>query len=117
MTVHAGFRWRNAGRGGLFHRGVAIPAINAIVTDMMSVAELNRLLAINKGARVPGGAIHLRERPYRGRQNKDGSEDGHSRKGISAVMKDLWHRSVCRLTLFGAPLINSFESNGRERAY
>ena len=103
MTVHTGLCRRNTGRGGLFHRSVAIPAVDAVVADMMFVAELNRLFAIYKGPCIPGRTIHFGERPYSGRQNEDGSENGHPRKGISAVMKDLWHRSVCRLTLFGAP--------------
>ena len=39
VAVHAGFRGRNAGERGVFHRGMAIAAIDAQNADVVLVAE------------------------------------------------------------------------------
>src|SRR5580700_1998111 len=44
MAVHAGFGWGNSRERRGFHAGMAIPAIDPVVADMVLVAELNRLI-------------------------------------------------------------------------
>ena len=44
MTVHAGLRRRDVGERRLFHRGMTIAAVEPLTTDVMSMAELDRLL-------------------------------------------------------------------------
>jgi hypothetical protein len=43
MTVHTRLGGRNSREGSRFHRRVAIPAIDAVIADMVEVAELDRL--------------------------------------------------------------------------
>ena len=47
MAVHAGFCGRNAGVGGVFNAGVAITAIDAVIANVMFVAELDGLYPDN----------------------------------------------------------------------
>ena len=54
MAVHARLRWRNAGDRGGFHAGVAVAAIDAVVADVMLMAELHGLLTGNVLARQIG---------------------------------------------------------------
>jgi hypothetical protein len=43
MAVHAKRRWRNRGKGGMFHRRVAIPAIQAHLAGMDLMGVRHRL--------------------------------------------------------------------------
>src|SRR5262249_1610720 len=43
VAIHADLRGWNAGERGLFHRGVAITAIDAVITHVVLVTELDRL--------------------------------------------------------------------------
>jgi hypothetical protein len=45
VAVHTGFGGRNSGLRGSFHAAVTIPTVDAIVTSMMFVAELDGLIA------------------------------------------------------------------------
>src|SRR5882724_4465018 len=54
MTVHACIRRRHAGRRGCFYRGVAVATINAVVSHVVFVAELDWLLSLDPLAGVPG---------------------------------------------------------------
>jgi len=81
---------------------VAVAAVNAIVANVMLVAKLDRLLALNPLARVPGRAIQLSCNPQQRDENKNGAIDRQLRQRISAVMKNLRHRenlSVLRYCL------------------
>jgi hypothetical protein len=44
VTIHTGLRRRHSGRSRRFYRRVAVTAIDSIVTNVVLVAELNRLL-------------------------------------------------------------------------
>jgi hypothetical protein len=72
---------------------VTVATINAVVSSMMLVAELHRLLALCKRARVPRRAIDGDGYPEQGEHDKDRSEDTEPGQEISAVMKNLGHRS------------------------
>ena len=52
VAVHACLDRRNSSKGGILDRRVTIAAIDAIVACVMLVAELQRLLAWDKSARV-----------------------------------------------------------------
>ena len=54
MTIHASLRGRDARDGGCFDRGVAIAAIYPFVADVVTVSELNGLLARKERLRVIG---------------------------------------------------------------
>ena len=45
MAIHAGLGGRNARVSGTFHAGMTIAAVDAVVSDMMLVAELYGLIA------------------------------------------------------------------------
>jgi hypothetical protein len=92
VTVHAHSRRGNARRSGRLNGSVTIPAIDAIVADMMFMAELNRLLNFNRLTRVPGGTADRSGNPKGGQQNEDRAEDRGPRKCIRTVVKNLWHR-------------------------
>lgn len=44
VTGHAGFRWREIGKGRCLHRLMAVSAINAVINHVMLMAERDRLL-------------------------------------------------------------------------
>src|SRR5258708_35469952 len=60
VTVHAGLRWRHARSRCRFDRLVAIPAVDAVVADMMLMAELDWLLPFQITSRQVGRPRDLR---------------------------------------------------------
>lgn len=54
VTVHADLGRRHSGKSRCFNGTVAITAVNAVIADVMFVTELNRLLALDPRAGVPG---------------------------------------------------------------
>src|SRR6266446_9051749 len=92
VTVHAGGGSRQARRGSRFHGCVTVAAIDAVVADVMFVTELDRLLALNPLAGVPGRAIKLSRDPQQRDENKHGAIDRQPRERVGAVMKNLRHR-------------------------
>ena len=64
MATHADLGGRNPGERGLFHRSVAVTAIDAVVTDVVFVAELNRLAARDADLCHVRGAVNRRQRCY-----------------------------------------------------
>ena len=91
MTAHAGIGGRHTRRGCDLNGGVAITAIDAIITDVMLVTELDRLLSLDGLSRNPGRTVDFSGHPKRCQQNKDGTKDGRASQCIGAVVKDLWH--------------------------
>ncbi len=53
VAIHARFGWRHASKGRRFHGGVAIAAVDSIVSDVVLVAELDRLGNHHVSSRVP----------------------------------------------------------------
>lgn len=92
VTVHTGFRRRHSCRRRNFDGGVTVAAINAVVTYVVLVTELDRLLALYPLPGVPGRAIDLGANPKRGKKNEDGAKNTKLGKGVGAVVEDLWHR-------------------------
>jgi len=96
MTVHAGLCRRDAGIRELFDRRMTIPAIDSVITNVVFVAELNRLFAGKKGLSVIGRAIGFEKKPDNYRDEEHCPEDADLRDEICAPMKDLAHR--CSIT-------------------
>jgi len=53
VAIHARVRGGHASRRRCFYRGMAVAAINAVVSHVMFVAKLDRLLSLNPLAGVP----------------------------------------------------------------
>lgn len=53
VAIHARVRGWHAGRRRCFYRGMAVAAINAVVSDVMFVTELDWLLSLDPLAGVP----------------------------------------------------------------
>src|SRR6267142_4287910 len=93
MAVHAGLRRRDAGNGGSFHAGMTVAAVNAVIADMMLVAELHRLLTRNVLPRHVGRARHREDGDQRDADQEKGRKHTESRDEIRTAMKNLGH--VC----------------------
>lgn len=92
VTIHADRRRGHACRGGRLDGSVTIAAINAVITGMMFVTELNWLLALDVRARVPSRAIDfVRDKQCR-YQKKERPVDRGPRQIVCAVTENLWHR-------------------------
>lgn len=93
MAVHAGFRRRHSGGSGGFDRSVAVAAVNAIVTDVMPMAELNRL-SFNRIRLIPVGGTGQTDKNIIDCEHREraGSDDRRSRERIRALIKNLPHQ-------------------------
>ena len=91
MAIHAGLgRW-NVGEAGLLHRGVAVPAVDSLVADVMRVAERDGLLSGYVGLGCPGRSAQRAEEPQQESDEEHGPKDAHFRERVRAGMKDLGH--------------------------
>ena len=104
VAVHADGGRRHSGRRCCLNRRVAITAINAVITDVMLVAELYELLSFYPLAGVPARASNLCRYPKRGEQNKDRAVNRGPRQIVRAMTEDLWHRRKIRLPATGGTL-------------
>jgi hypothetical protein len=77
MAVHTGFGGRNPGEGRVLHGGMAIPAIDAKLTDMMLVAKRDRLKPGHVGGGDIGGTIDHDQYPSQRCQNEKRAENAH----------------------------------------
>src|SRR6266849_1757636 len=100
MAVHAGLRGRNAGNSGSFHAGMTVAAVDAVVADVMLVAELHRLLTGNVLPRHVGRARHREHGYKRHSDQKERRKHTETRDEIRAAMKNLGH--VCSAPCEGA---------------
>ncbi|MGH9880282.1 MAG: hypothetical protein ACRD6N_02510 [Pyrinomonadaceae bacterium] len=73
---------------------MAITAVNAIVSNVMFMAELNGLLALDPLACIPGRAVNLGRYPEGGKQYEDSAKDAQFCQSIGAVMENLWHAAA-----------------------
>ena len=99
VAIHADLGGWNAGERGVFHRSVAVTAIDAVITDVMFMAELHRLTARDSDLRHIGGAVNRGEGGYKDDDDTDAPEYAHPGDGVRAPMKYLSHRPT--LTLAG----------------
>jgi hypothetical protein len=99
VTVHAHFGGGNSCKRDLFHRDVAIPAINAQAGNVMLMTERNRLFAYYV---LPGHVRRTNETcpsPCDDCDNEDAPEDRDAGYRIQAAMKDLRHRESAVATV------------------
>ena len=97
VAVHARRGRRQSGGGRCFDRGVTVAAVDAVVTDVMFMTELNRLLTFNPLAGVPGGTIQLNGDPQQRNDDENGAVNRDFRQRVCAVMENLWHLRVIRV--------------------
>jgi hypothetical protein len=76
---------------------VTVAAIDAVVTDVMFMTELNGLLTFDPLARVPRRAIQLNSDPQQSNDYENGAINRDFRQRVRAVMEDLWHLRVIRV--------------------
>src|SRR5229473_1478462 len=100
MAVHAGLRRWDAGNGRGFHAGMTVAAIDAVVADVMFVAELHRLLTGNVLPRHIGRTRHREHSHERDSDQKKCRKHTESRDEIRTAMKNLGH--VCSALCGGA---------------
>ena len=91
VAVHARRGRRYTCGRGCFDRGVTVAAIDAVVTDVMFMTELNGLLTFDPLASVPGGTIQLNSDPQQSNDYENGAINRDFRQRVGAVMEDLWH--------------------------
>src|SRR5215467_10583429 len=75
MAIHAGFRRRDAGKGGRLHACMAVAAIDSVVPYVMFVAELDGLSACNvlprHVRRARRGQNRQDSKPHQKKKRKD----------------------------------------------
>jgi len=91
MAIHAGLGWRNAGHRGSFHAGMAVAAVDAVIANVMLVAELHGLLTRNVLPRQIGRARHRKYGHQRQPDQEEGRKDTEARDKIRTAMKNLGH--------------------------
>jgi hypothetical protein len=91
VATHADLSGWNAGERGLFHRGVAVTAIDAGVTNVVFMAELHRLAARDTNLRHIGRSVNRRERGYEDDDDGSAPEYAHPGDSVRAAMKNLRH--------------------------
>jgi hypothetical protein len=72
---------------------VTVPAVNSVIADVVSVAELYWLLPRDVGLGRVGRPGESRHEPKKCPENKDCPKDTHLGEGVSAGVKDLRHGS------------------------
>ena len=94
MAVHARRGRRQARGRRRFDGSVTVAAIDAVVTDVMFMTELNGLLTFDPLAGVPGGTIQLDSDPKQSDDYEYSAINRDFRQRVRAVMEDLWHLRV-----------------------
>jgi hypothetical protein len=93
MAIHAGFRWGDTGECGSFHAGVTVTTVDAVIADMVLVAELHGLLA--RHALI--GDVRRARKKQDDSQGKSAQryccEQTKPRNKICTAMKNLCHVS------------------------
>jgi hypothetical protein len=93
VAIHAGFRGGDACNRRSFDSRMTIAAINAVIADMMFVAELHGLLAGDVLIGQIGGACSRKDAHKREANQKNGGENTEARDEIRAAVKNLGHVS------------------------
>ena len=94
VATHADLRGGNARVGRLLHRGVAVAAIDAVVGNVMLVAEGNRLLPRHIDVGIVGGLVDGKNEIPQPSHDEDRAIDRHLGDRVRAAMEDLRHRTI-----------------------
>src|SRR6185369_12200433 len=92
MAIHTGLSRRNACVGKLLDGGVAVTAIDAVISDVMFMTELNGLFAGEISLSVVGGPVEFEQKPDDYCDEENRAEDANFRNKVGTSMKDLSHR-------------------------
>jgi hypothetical protein len=92
MAIHTGLSRRNAGVSQLLDGRVTISAIDAVISDVMFVAELNGLFAREISLSVVRGPVEFKQEPDDYCDEENRAEDANFRDKVGTSMKDLAHR-------------------------
>jgi len=95
VTIHTGLGWRDSGVSKLFNSRVAVTAVDAVIANVMFVAELDRLNSRKRRLSVVRRAIKLEQHPDADPDKKHCAENGGLRYEVCASIEDLTH---CRLS-------------------
>lgn len=91
MTIHAGpGRW-NSCKVRFLYGGVAVATVNSNPTDVMGMAELDRLFAHDFRLRDVRGAIDFSAYPGQTADDEKEAKNGEFRDSIRAAVEDLRH--------------------------
>ena len=76
---------------------MAVTAIDAVVTDVVFMAELHRLAARDPDLRHVGGTVNRGQGSYEDADDTNAPEYAHPGDGVRAPMKYLSHRPTLTL--------------------
>jgi len=91
VTTHTGPSRGDSRKSALLNRSVAIAAIDAVVADMMFVAELNRLLARKKSLCVVRRPVEFQQEPHDDSNKKHSAVNRELGDVVGAASEDLAH--------------------------
>src|SRR5438477_9958140 len=91
MAANARLRGRNTSKGGSLDRRVAVAAVDAIVADVMLVAEGYRLARSHIYIRDERSCVDLISGQYHDGDHQQHSNDADFRQTVRTAMKDLRH--------------------------
>src|SRR6266436_2484314 len=91
MTAHTRLRGRKACEGGNLDRSVAVAAVNAVVANVVLMAERNRLIAGHIHIGYERSGVNLISRPYGSTQQQQYGHDADFCHAVRAAVKDLCH--------------------------
>ena len=94
MAIHARLGRRNPGSSGAFHSGVTVTAVDAIVADVVLVAELDGLLARDVLVCQIGRTRQTHHTPKRQGRKQRPKKDTELRDKIRAAVKNLGHSNL-----------------------
>jgi len=92
MAIHTSLSRGNAGVSQFLDGGVAIAAVDAVISDVMFVTELDRLFAREIGLSVVRGSVEFEQEPDDYCDEENRAEDANFRDEVGTSMKDLTHR-------------------------
>src|SRR5215472_13301804 len=93
MAVHAGPGWRNSCVARFLDRRVAVPAVEALASDVMQMAELDRLLNELVLLGEPRGPHQDQQDPGDEGEERDGRGNGRLREGVGLLREGMTHRN------------------------
>jgi len=91
MTAHARLRGRKAGEGGSLDGSMTVAAIDAIIANVVFVAEWNRLVSGHIHIRDKRSGVNLISRPNGSSQQEHYGYNADFCEAIRATVKDLCH--------------------------
>src|SRR5262249_50708823 len=95
VAIHARLCGGNAGERRLLNPGVAIPAVDSTLGNVVLVTEWHRLLFDYAGIGYVGRSYYFVEQPTDCSHDERRTKNSDARNRVHARVKDLRHRSSC----------------------